>query len=508
MAKISELPKASKVNKADRLTILQNGQVKTVTKSSLLKDLEAKISRLAGQLKTFNKTTLSQTVSKSSPAFTKPVKGKNPTSADHLSTKAYVDKNVSDLIRRDGSVGLTNNLSYTSKSEFSKNDLVDKDFVDTQLKATLKKIQAKDGKQGYPAASAGDVILINTDYDSFATDGPEIQAGDILICLSDSVGGTHGEVGNQFAMVNTNVITATEEKAGILKKASTQEATELESDSTVISPLKLKNAMESGSAFNRTPVTISSYTLTEADKGVIGVDCRRSPVTLTLPTIKSLKNPKLVKYRIKDEYKASVKNPITIRTSSSDTIQGNNLFKLNSNGGSVKLYTDGVDRWFIENNLPTDLDAIKVKSVLTDNTTTGERVAAAATEETLMSIDVDLNEYPVGSSFKLVTSCAFAGNGNTKTVTLKVDGTQVISSSSAVAAPNGLFGVIESTVLHLDTAKSVAYSTASVGSNQAVGVTNNLDLDWETTITVSVAVTAATATSDINLYSFQVVPLK
>ena len=57
MAKISELPKASKVNKADRLTILQNGQVKTVTKSSLLKDLEAKISRLAGQLKTFNKTT-------------------------------------------------------------------------------------------------------------------------------------------------------------------------------------------------------------------------------------------------------------------------------------------------------------------------------------------------------------------------------------------------------------------------------------------------------------------
>jgi len=508
MAKISELPKASKVNKADRLTILQDGKVKTITKSSLLKDLEAKISRLAGQLKTFNKTTLAHTVSKNSPSFTKPVKGKNPTSADHLSTKSYVDKNLSHMIRKDGSIPLTNNLSYSNKSEFSSNDLVDKDFVDTQLKSTLKKIQAKDGKNGYPQASAGDVILIDTNYNSFATDGPEIQGGDILICLSDSTGGTHGEVGNQFAIVNTNVVLATEEAAGILKKSTAQEIEELSSDDSVISPLKLKNVIEATAAYNRTEVVLSSYVLTEKDRGVIGVDSRRNGVTLTLPAINSLKNPKLVKYRIKDEYKSSVKYPIIIKTSSSDTIQGNNFFKLSSNGGSIKLYNNGTDRWFIENNLPTDLDALKVKSVLTDNTTTGERVAAAATEETLMSIAVDLKEYPVGTSFKLVASCAFAGTANNKTVKLKIDGNDLISSATAEAAPNNKFGVIESTVLHLDTAKTVAYSTALVGTNQAVGVSNLLDIDWERTLTVTVDVTAATAVSDINLYSFQVIPLK
>ena len=42
MAKISELPKASKSSNADRLTVLQNGVVKTITKKSLLKELETK----------------------------------------------------------------------------------------------------------------------------------------------------------------------------------------------------------------------------------------------------------------------------------------------------------------------------------------------------------------------------------------------------------------------------------------------------------------------------------
>ncbi len=508
MAKISELPKASKINKADKLTILQNGQVKTITKSSLLRDLESKVSRLAGQLKSISKNTLAQTVSKNAPAFNKPVKGKTPTQSSHLSTKDYVDKNVANMLRRDGSATLTNNLSYSNKTEFASNDLVDRDFVDTKLKSTLKSIQAKDGRNGYPAASSGDVILIDTSYSSFATDGPELQAGDILICISDSVGGTHGEVGNQFAIVNTNVVAASETSAGVLKKATIEEMQELSSDDSVVSPLKFKNAIEATAAYNRTEVTLASQILTEDHKGIVGVDCRRSPVTITLPSIGSLKNYKLVKYRIKDEYKNSVKNPITIKTASSDTIQGNNFFKLASDGGSVKLYSNGVDRWFIENNVPTDLDALKVKTVLTDNTTTGERVASTGTEETLMSINVDLSEYPVGTSFKLVASTAFGATTNNKTVKLKIDGAELISSATAVAAPNALFGVIESTVLHLDTAKSVAYSTALVGTTQAVGVTNSLDLDWGTSVLVTVDVTAATAISDINLYSFQVIPLK
>jgi hypothetical protein len=508
MAKISELPKASKSNNADRLTVLQNGKVKTITKKSLLGELEAKLSRLAGQIKSINKNTLAKTVLKDAPSFSKPAKGKNPTNANHLSTKSYVDKAVSNVLRSDGSIALSNNLSYSGKSIFSDNDLVDKEFVDTQLKSALKTVQRRNGSNGYPAASAGDVILIDTDHTSFATDGPEIQAGDILICLSDSAGGTYGEVGNQFAIVNTNVIDATESKAGILKKSTDLEIEELATDDSVVSPLKLKNAIEATSAYNRTPVSFTSYTLTEADKGLIGVDCRRGGVTLTLPTIASLKHPKLVKYRIKDEYKSSVKNSILIKSSSTDSIQGANSFRLSSDGGSIKLYTDGDSRWFIENNLPVDLDAIKVKSVLTDNTTTGERVAAAATEETLMAINVDLSDYPVGTSFKLVASCAFAATANDKTVKLVVDGNTVLDSSNAEAAPNAKFGVLEATLLHSDTMKTIAYSKGLVGTTQAVGVINTLDIDWERTITVSVDVTAATAVGDINLYSFQIIPLK
>jgi len=509
MAKISELPKASRSNSSDRLTVLQNGQVKTISKKSLLGDLESKLAKLAGQVRTMNKNALSKAVLKNSPSFSVPAKGKPPVSSDHLSTKGYVDQTVAHLLKRDGSNKVTSALAYDSNvSGFGPKDIVPREFVDDELKKTLKKIVSKDGDNGYPSATAGEVILINKDYTQFATDGPEIQAGDILICMSDSLGGTHSEVGSQFAIVNTNIIAASEDKSGIVKKASAEDIQSLSSQETVVTPANLRSAFEATSQYNRKEVSFTTYTLTEEDQGLIGVDSRRNTVTLTLPAIKSLKYPKLVKYRIKDEYKSSVKYPITIKAASSDTIQGSNLFKLSSNGGSVKLYTNGLDRWFIENNLPTDLDSIKVKSVLTDNTTTGEVATTTGTDETLMSIELDLKDYPIGSSFKLVASCFYAADSDNKNVKLKVDGNTLIQSSTVAAAPNGVFGILETTVVHSDTVKTMAYNRASVGTAQTVSVSNNLDIDWDTIITVSVDINNTTTASDVNLYTFQVIPLK
>ena len=77
------------------------------------------------------------------------------------------------------------------------------------------------------------------EYDIFAEDGPALQKGDLLICLTDSAGGAYGAAGSQFAILNTNVVLASEDEAGILKIATDQEVMDFSSDITALTPKSL-----------------------------------------------------------------------------------------------------------------------------------------------------------------------------------------------------------------------------------------------------------------------------
>tara|TARA_R100000951_G_scaffold54911_2_gene46148 strand:+ start:9803 stop:11347 length:1545 start_codon:yes stop_codon:yes gene_type:complete len=511
--KISKLPSAQSANPTDLLTIVQNGVTKKITKNDLLKSLRQDILGTKTDVSKLSKNISKTTLDKTDPVLSKPLTTRPPLKSNHAATKSYVDSHLEDVVKVDGRTLIVKPLKYHSSVEnsFEEQDLVNKKFVDSEISKTLKTVVREKGSNGYPPASAGEIFLIEDNYEVFAIDGPEVQVGDIVICVENSDGGRHGAVGHQYAIVNTNVVFSTEDKAGILKVASNKDLELLDSNVSALTPSSYKKALEIGSEHNRIEVSTSSYSLLESDKGIIGVDSRRNSVTLTLPSIGRLSNPKLVKYLIKDEYGSALKNNITVVASGGDTIQGSRTFLINSNDSSVKLYTDSIGKWYIESNVTGGSDvSLGVKTFATDDLSNGERVTTTGAYESVMSIDVDLREYPVGTGFKVVSHCQTAGNGNTKTVAIGINGTQVLESSlTGTTAPNNQFIHHEATVLHSDTVKSMVFGFIMMTQDDtAAGLTNNLDLNWDQTITVSVDVNAATATTDVNVYALQIIPLK
>lgn len=512
MTKIKDLPRSNKSTRSDLITIVQNGQTKTISKKDLLQELERSVEKVSNQIRSVLNNVHTTVRKKTDARFNTPIIASNPTNKAHLTTKKYVDNSLQNVLKNDGTTKLYKPLSYKkSPTVYGNTDIVDKNFVDDQLKSVLKRIKKNLGDSGYPKALAGDTFVIQKHHNTFATNGPEIQKGDILLCIEDSDGGTHGEVGHQFAIVNTNVVFANQTSAGILRAASDKDITELKAEDSALTPLAYKVAQELGSEYNRTSISIPTQTLTEAHKGIIGVDCRRTAVVLTLPSIGRLSNPKIVKYTIKDEFSNSLKNNISIVTAGGDSIQGARIHIINSNSASVKLYNDGENSWYLESNVSSASGGESgVKSFLTNDITNGERVTSTGAYESVMSIDVDLREYPIGTGFKIVSHCFAAGNGNTKTVAIGIDGNQVLQSSlTGTTAPNAKFIHHEGTFMHTDTAKYFVFGTVHTGADDsAAGLTNNLEIDWNTKIKVSVDVNAATATTDVNVYALQIIPLK
>ena len=508
-------PKTNRSSDVDLLTIIQNGVTKTISKADFLNILSANVTSLLQGLNSTNKKLATDTLPSTLRSLNSTLSVREPGAPTHATTKNYVDTAVSSSIRDLKNTTIRNTLNYNNSNlrDFKDSSLIDKLYVDENLRTTLKTLTPLIS-EAYPYATAGDTFLIQNFLSVFAEDGPEVQQGDILICVETSSGGSHGAVGHQFAIINTNVVFSTESTAGILRLASEEELDSLDTNDSAISPFKYKRALEKSSEYNRTIVTTPTYTLIEEEKGIIGVDCRKNAVKLTLPAIGRLNNPSVTKFIFKDEYSNSLKNNITLVAGGGDTVQGARNFLINSDGASVKLYNDGADKWYLESNVTAAAGtSTGVKNFITDNTTTGERVSATGAYESVMTIDIDLREYPIGSAFKLTSHYALTANSNTKTVAFNIDGTQYAISTSAVAAPVGGFGRSEITVFHSDTAKTIASGQVHIrilaGTQyEATSISNTIDLDWDQIITVAVDVNAATATSDINMYAFQVIPMK
>jgi len=510
MANGLNLPRTNISTKGDLITVIQNGVEKNISKLDLLKYLEESINNLSNQVSNLNTQLSRNSIDTTSPSFPGTVSGAAPSSPRNLTTKSYVDSLLNGTIRNDGTTRLDANLSYrNSPTGLQNNDVVPKSYVDNRIRTTLKTLIEIPGGSNYPAAVAGDTFLVAGFSEGFATDGPEVQEGDIIICVNSSAGGTHGAVGGQFAIINTNVVYATEEDAGILKVASTEDLENLDTNASAITPLTYKNVLEDSSDYNRTTFAIPAITLLEKDKGIVAVDTRRNAVTVTLPSITSLEHKKLTKFTIKDEYLNALQNTITINCVGGNTIQNAQRYVISANGGSVTFYNDGANQWYIESNVFSGSELTSgVRTLLTDDITNGEVATSTGAYTAIFSIDVDLKDYPVGTGFKVVAHSYAIANDNTKTTAIGIDGQQVLASSlSTVTAPNNKFIHQEATIMHSNTAQYFAYGFVYVGNNVAAGLTNNLALDWNTTITVSFDVNVS-ATADITAYSLQVIPLK
>jgi hypothetical protein len=500
MAKITSLPKVSTSTKGDLITIVQGGQVKNIAKKDLLGYLESAINNQSKEIKSLKKKLSRNTIDKSNPTFTTPVKGSSPTANSHLTTKQYVDKSLHNVLRDDGSKPIQNPLSYAASIPSLKDkDLVHKKYADDLLLNVLKNI-TKYSVNSVPIAKAGECFIMTKAFDVFAGDGPEIQKGDILICLDNSVGGTYSSVGHQFAIINSNVVSASEDNKGIVHIATGDDMETYESDAKAITPLKYKQSLDSSSMYNRTLIDRAAYIVVEEDKGILAVDNRRSACTITLPSVTSLKNPNMFKITIKDEFgQADLKN-ITIKASGA-TIDSKTQTILSNKYQAVTIYNDGKN-YYVENNThaPDEISEKVIQAGLVYPASTGAA-------ETMYQADIDLSQFDIGQGFVVEVSGFFAANSETKTVIIDIDGNTTVTNATTTAPNSDQFTARVTVIKEARYAIAYGYMLLEGIAADTYG-TNSLNIDWNSVITAKVTANAATTNTDIHIYSMILEPLK
>tara|TARA_Y100000004_G_scaffold62249_2_gene69716 strand:- start:3803 stop:5299 length:1497 start_codon:yes stop_codon:yes gene_type:complete len=497
--KISNLPKATRSKKSDLLTIVQGDTTKNISVKDFTQSITRELSKLANELKNVRSNFSKKAFDKNNPTLSKNLKVPSPKLPSHAATKGYVDKMALHTVRVDGTTKIDAPLSYSKSFDLSDKNLITKEYADGLLDFTLKKV-ANLHSNSYPKAKAGDVFISRSSYDSFGADGPAIEEGDLIVCITNSEGGTHGAAGSQFAILNTNVVQSSESTKGIIRIANDKEVLEFDSDESALTPKKYKDSLISSSLYNRTVVETSAYSLVESEKGIIAVDNRRSDCVITLPSASSLKHPELFKTTIKDEFGQSDLRNITIKSLGS-TIDAKNQIVLANKYQAVTIYNDGIN-YYIENNTHPEDTASGLLS-------RAGIVYAAGTgsDEALYSFDIDLSQFDQNQGFSFEVSGFFAGNGNTKTLKLVVDGTTVVTNATTTA-PNSKFFVARATILK-EPRYAVAYGYVLLDGIAADTVnTNGLNMDWTSSVTVSAVSNCATTNTDIHIYSAILQPLK
>ena len=496
--KISNLPKATRSKKSDLLTIVQGETTKNISVKDFTQSIVKQLSKLSAEIKNTRSSISKKSFDKNNPTLSKNLKvpSKLPS---HAATKSYVDKMALHTVKVDGTTKVEAPISYSKSFKFNDKNLVTKEYADSLLDFTLKKISNLN-INAYPKAKAGDVFISQNAYESFGADGPSIEEGDLIICITNSEGGTYGAAGNQFAIVNTNVVSSSEVSKGIIKIANDKEVLDFSSDTSALTPKKYKDSLLNTSLYNRTLIDRSSYTILEEDKGIVAIDNRRSSSTITLPSVTGLKNPQLFKVTIKDEFGQADLRNIIIKSLGS-TIDSKNEIILSNKYQAVTIYNDGVN-YYIENNTHAEDE---VSQMLSQAGVV--RPSATGADEALYSFELDLSQFDQNQGFTFEVSGTFAANSNTKTLKLVIDGVTTVTNATTTAPNNDMF-VAKVTVLK-EPRYAVTYGQILLeGIAADTYVANSLNMDWTSRVTISAVANAATATSDIQIFSAILQPLK
>lgn len=87
-----------------------------------------------------------------------------------------------------------------------------------------------------------------------------------------------------------------------------------------------------------------NYTILITDPAYIAITSTAAARTITLPAASAVPAGKT--FIVKDESGGAGTNNITVQRAGSDTIDGATTKVVNTNYGSVRLYSDGVSKWF------------------------------------------------------------------------------------------------------------------------------------------------------------------
>ena len=110
----------------------------------------------------------------------------------------------------------------------------------------------------YPAGQSGDAYTVSVAGKIGGAAGVYVQAGDVIHCLNDKAGGDQATVGNDWNVMQANLVQATEIIAGVLKIATQAQTDAGTDDTSAITALKLATHLNNKNA-------------TEALKGLIQI---------------------------------------------------------------------------------------------------------------------------------------------------------------------------------------------------------------------------------------------
>ena len=131
----------------------------------------------------------------------------------------------------------------------------------------------------YPSGLSGDAYTVSVAGKIGGAAGVEVQANDVIHCLSDNPGGDQATVGANWNVMQANLVQATEALAGIVKIATQTLVNAGTDDTTVVTPLKLANLLNSKVATELATGLIQIATQSIVD---VGTDDQKAVTPLKL----------------------------------------------------------------------------------------------------------------------------------------------------------------------------------------------------------------------------------
>jgi hypothetical protein len=179
-------------------------------------------------------------------------------------TNATSANTASTLVERDASGDFAANDITANKvtglvAPSVASDAANKAYVDTLVSSgmTIKGATDASTNPNYPVAIVGDAYHISVAGKIGGASGEVVEAGDVVLCITDSAGGTQAAVGAEWIILQANADQATEVIIGLARIATAAEVTTGTNDDAYITPLKLATALAGvGSG------TVAKYTAT------------------------------------------------------------------------------------------------------------------------------------------------------------------------------------------------------------------------------------------------------
>jgi hypothetical protein len=163
---------------------------------------------------------------------------------ENLALGTLADQDADDVAILGGSIAGASVTGLPTPA--GDDDAVTKQYVDTLFADGVKVPSGLDCSANpyYPASEAGDTYKVTVGGKIGGASGPAVEAGDLILCVVDSVSGDHATVGANFLITQTNLDQATESLLGSVRLATQAEAEVATNNTRAMTPLRTKQYVE------------------------------------------------------------------------------------------------------------------------------------------------------------------------------------------------------------------------------------------------------------------------